>query len=150
MARAVTNSRRSEHNIMYVRASFTLAVRRISSAIQTRFHSVQSTTNTIIELYAWTDPVSYPMHHATFDPAATARTSNLRSLKERVVTQHLQSGTVYPNPSLLTFCVSLLLNIYYKLSILINDIRFCPHLRFFTIVNDFNVRHQPGYDNDND
>jgi len=35
--------------------------------------------------------------------------SNLRSLIERFVTQHLQSGTVYHNPQ--TFRVSLLLNV---------------------------------------
>jgi len=80
-------------------------------------------------------------HQATFSPAAATACikvgSNLRSLKEHFVTQYLQSGTVYRNPSFLTFCVSLLLNLCQKLIILIllidNEMSLCPYLRLFTI-----------------
>jgi len=109
-------------------------------------------TKTRTRAIVWTDLVSYAI---TAPSAQWLQPQQYRVklvlLKECFVTQHPQSGTAYPNPSLLTFCVSFLLNVELNIliALTINDVSFYPHLRLFTIVYEFNVRHQPCYDYEN-
>jgi len=98
----------------------------------------------------WPTWAGFIPHHATFYPAAATANnkigSNLRSLKERFVTQHLQSRTVDLNCNILCFASfkRLLKMDYFNRAYTVDNARsftsFYQHLLFFIIVNDFNAR----------
>jgi len=95
MARAVTNSRRTKHNIKYVLAS--LHWLPVECRVQYKL------AVTACEVLSGSDPAAVTVYSKIG--------SNLRLLKEHFVPQHLQSGTYDRNPSLLKFPVLLLLTV---------------------------------------